>query len=38
MIAGLEEATEGEVWIGSRMVNGVAPKDRDVAVVFQKHG
>jgi len=37
IIAGLEDATEGEVWIGGRMVNGVAPKDRDVAVVFQNY-
>ncbi|MBI4356118.1 MAG: sn-glycerol-3-phosphate ABC transporter ATP-binding protein UgpC [Candidatus Omnitrophica bacterium] len=34
MIAGLEEATSGEVWIGGRMVNGVPPKDRDIAMVF----
>jgi multiple sugar transport system ATP-binding protein len=37
VIAGLEEPSEGEVWIGSRMVNGVAPKDRDVAFVFQSY-
>ncbi|MBI2901441.1 MAG: ABC transporter ATP-binding protein, partial [Planctomycetes bacterium] len=37
IIAGLEDPTEGEVWIGGRMVNGVAPKDRDVAVVFQSY-
>jgi multiple sugar transport system ATP-binding protein len=37
IIAGLEEPTEGEVWIGGRMVNGVSPKDRDVAVVFQSY-
>ncbi len=37
IIAGLEEATEGEVWIGGRMANGVAPKDRDVAFVFQSY-
>ena len=37
MIAGLEEPTEGEIWIGGRAVKGVAPKDRDVAVVFQNY-
>ncbi len=37
MIAGLEEVTEGEIWIGERMVNDVEPKDRDVAVVFQNY-
>jgi multiple sugar transport system ATP-binding protein len=37
MIAGLEDPTEGEIWIGGRRVNGVAPKDRDVAVVFQSY-
>ena len=38
MIAGLEEPTEGEVWIGDRMVNDALPKDRDVAMVFQNYG
>ena len=38
MIAGLEEPTEGEVWIGDRMVNDVLPKDRNVAMVFQNYG
>jgi len=38
MIAGLEEPTEGEIWIGERMVNDVLPKDRDVAMVFQNYG
>ena len=38
MIAGLEEPTEGEVWIGGRMVNDALPKDRDVAMVFQNYG
>ena len=38
MIAGLEEPTEGEVWIGDRMVNDDLPKDRDVAMVFQNYG
>ena len=38
MIAGLEEATEGEIWIGDRVVNDLDPKDRDVAMVFQSYG
>ena len=38
MIAGLEEPTEGEIWIGDRMVNQELPKDRDVAMVFQNYG
>ncbi len=38
MIAGLEEPTEGEVWIGDKMVNEDLPKDRDVAMVFQNYG
>lgn len=37
MLAGLEEVTSGEIWIGERMVNNVAPKDRDVAMVFQSY-
>ena len=37
MIAGLEEITEGEVFIGDRRVNEVAPKDRDIAMVFQNY-
>ncbi len=37
MIAGLEEITEGEIYIGDRLVNGVAPKDRDIAMVFQNY-
>ncbi len=37
MIAGLEEATEGEIWIGERMVNDLSPKDRDIAMVFQNY-
>jgi len=37
MIAGLEEATEGEIYIGDRLVNNVAPKDRDIAMVFQNY-
>lgn len=38
MIAGLEEPTDGKVWIGDRMVNEDLPKDRDVAMVFQNYG
>ena len=37
MIAGLEEATEGEIIIGDRLVNDVSPKDRDIAMVFQNY-
>ena len=37
MIAGLEEISEGELWIDDRMVNDVAPKDRDIAMVFQSY-
>jgi multiple sugar transport system ATP-binding protein len=37
MLAGLEEITAGEVRIGSRVVNDVAPKDRDIAMVFQSY-
>ena len=37
MIAGLEEISEGELYIGDRYVNDVAPKDRDIAMVFQNY-
>jgi len=37
MLAGLEEITEGEILIGDRVVNNVAPKDRDIAMVFQSY-
>ncbi len=37
MIAGLEEISEGEVYIGETLVNEVAPKDRDIAMVFQNY-
>ena len=37
MIAGLEEITEGELFIGDRLVNDIAPKDRDIAMVFQNY-
>ena len=35
LIAGLEESTAGNIYIGERLVNDVAPKDRDIAMVFQ---
>jgi multiple sugar transport system ATP-binding protein len=38
MIAGLEEASAGEIRIGDRVVNGVRAKDRDIAMVFQSYG
>ena len=38
MIAGLEDPTDGEIWIGDHMVNDDLPKDRDVAMVFQNYG
>jgi multiple sugar transport system ATP-binding protein len=37
MIAGLEEASGGEILIGDRVVNDVSPKDRDIAMVFQNY-
>ena len=37
MIAGLETVTSGEIRIGGRLVNSVAPKDRDIAMVFQSY-
>ncbi len=37
MVAGLEDLTEGEIFIGDRIVNGVPPKDRDIAMVFQNY-
>jgi len=37
MIAGLEEISEGELYIGDKLVNDVAPKDRDIAMVFQNY-
>jgi multiple sugar transport system ATP-binding protein len=36
-LAGLEDVSSGEVWIGDRMVNGVSPRDRDIAMVFQSY-
>ncbi len=38
MVAGLEDPTEGEIWIGDTCVNNLEPKDRDVAMVFQSYG
>lgn len=37
MIAGLEEVTEGSIYIGGKLVNDVPPKDRDIAMVFQNY-
>jgi len=37
MIAGLEEITDGELYIGDTLVNDVSPKDRDIAMVFQSY-
>ena len=37
MIAGLEEISQGEIYIGDKLVNDVAPKDRDIAMVFQNY-
>lgn len=37
MVAGLEEISEGELYIGDRLVNDVVPKDRDIAMVFQNY-
>jgi multiple sugar transport system ATP-binding protein len=38
MIAGLEEVTDGEIWLGDRMVNRLEPKDRDISMVFLSYG
>ncbi len=38
MIAGLEDVTTGEIWLGDRMVNDLEPKDRDISMVFQSYG
>jgi multiple sugar transport system ATP-binding protein len=38
MIAGLEDISEGEIWIGDRLVNKLEPKDRDISMVFQSYG
>src|SRR5213078_3120015 len=37
MVAGLEELSEGDIRIGDRVVNGVPPRDRDIAMVFQNY-
>ena len=37
MIAGLEDISSGEIYIGDKLVNDVAPKDRDIAMVFQNY-
>ncbi|MFS8523971.1 MAG: ABC transporter ATP-binding protein, partial [Limnochordales bacterium] len=37
MVAGLEEPTSGNIYIGDRLVNDVPPKDRDIAMVFQNY-
>src|SRR5881227_1745147 len=37
MLAGLEEITEGSIYIGDRRVNDVPPRDRDIAMVFQNY-
>src|SRR4051795_9699428 len=37
MIAGLEEITGGEIWIGERAVGRLSPRDRDIAMVFQNY-
>jgi multiple sugar transport system ATP-binding protein len=38
MIAGLEDITSGDIWIGERRVNDLEPKERDIAMVFQGYG
>jgi ABC-type sugar transport system ATPase subunit len=37
LIAGLEKATSGTITIGSQVVNGISPRDRDIAMVFQNY-
>jgi multiple sugar transport system ATP-binding protein len=37
LIAGLEEATGGNIWVGERLVNDLVPKERDIAMVFQNY-
>src|SRR5271157_2489062 len=37
MIAGLEDITNGELFIGDRLVNDIPPKERDIAMVFQNY-
>ena len=38
MVAGLETPTDGDIYIGDRLVNNLEPKDRDIAMVFQSYG
>jgi multiple sugar transport system ATP-binding protein len=37
LIAGLEEMTGGNIWVGDRLVNDLPPKERDIAMVFQNY-
>ena len=37
LVAGLDEPTDGEIYIGERLVNNLPPKDRDIAMVFQNY-
>ena len=37
MIAGLEDISSGELYIGDKLVNNIAPKNRDIAMVFQNY-
>ena len=37
MIAGIETVAEGRISVGNRLVTGVCPKDRDIAMVFQNY-
>jgi multiple sugar transport system ATP-binding protein len=37
MIAGLEDISSGEIWIGNKLANHLPPKDRDIAMVFQNY-
>ena len=36
-MAGLEDITDGKIFIGERLVNNIEPKDRDIAMVFQNY-
>jgi ABC-type sugar transport system ATPase subunit len=37
LLAGLQEADEGEIWVGDKLVNGLSPDKRDIAMVFQSY-
>ncbi|MCO8243710.1 MULTISPECIES: sn-glycerol-3-phosphate ABC transporter ATP-binding protein UgpC [unclassified Haladaptatus] len=37
MVSGLEQQTEGDIWIQDELVNGMSPRDRDIAMVFQNY-